>query len=196
MARDLRHARLELQAATDAVARTSNARNRDEFEVAWRAYLSSLEKCWVKLERVCHGAKGFQHWQKPIKQRRASDPVLRYLFQARHVDQHTLREILEHVPGSTEIRVVGPPVGPVFVEHLEIVNGRVVDYAGSHPLEERITPARLELVPIENRGNVCQPPHSHLGAPLADATPMGVAVLGLRFCSDLLSDAEKRFGAG
>jgi hypothetical protein len=103
MNRALKHANNELLAAKQAQFQMRAATDFDTFEVAWRNFLSALEKIWTKLERTCKAKSGFQQWQEPFKNLRESDPLLKYLYHARHVDQHTIKEILEFTPGKNTI---------------------------------------------------------------------------------------------
>jgi len=172
----------------------ASAPDFDGFEVAWRDFLSSLEKAWIKLERVCRQRPGFVTWQARFKLLRETDPLLQYLYHARHVDQHTVKEMLDLVPGKREVRIDGP--GLVAIDHLVIEHGRVLSYSGNRPLKETITPARAELIMIENRGKRCEPPTEHLGAVVADRSPLGVAIAGLRFYKSVVGEAELKYFGG
>jgi hypothetical protein len=192
MSRPLRHAKGELKAAHTAFAQMGAVTDFDSFEIQWRQFLDAIEKVWVKAERIAKGEPGFQMWQAPFKKHRADDPLLKYLYHARHVDQHSVAEILEHVPGRSEIKIEGP----VAILNLEIRDGVVQNYQGSKPLTQTITPARVELVKVTNRGTECEPPEAHLGSAIPRGNPYPAASAALQFYEHYLTQLEVRFFLG
>jgi hypothetical protein len=53
------------------------------------------------------------------------------------------------------------------------------------------TPSTSRLVPVIDHGDKYDPPTEHLGVPLKDRSPLGVADLGLAFLRSMTDDAAK-----
>jgi hypothetical protein len=191
MTEPLHQAKATLRAANNALERMGGARGFAEFEDAWQDFLGSLEKCWVKVERTYQPFRNkFQPWQGQFARQRRKDPLLRYLKHARHADEHTIEEIIEHVPGH---RTINPARGNfLYIEHMEICNGEIVSYSGD-PIVVQDFPDRVELRRFKESGDWCNPPTQHLGNPLQQLDPIYVGELGLRFYTGFVEQAEKNF---
>jgi hypothetical protein len=168
------------------------ASNVEEFEDAWQDFLGSLEKSWIKVERSCQQFRNtFQPWQGKLARQRRKDPLLRYLKHARNADEHTIEEIIEHVPGH---RTLNPAYGNSwYIEHLEIWGGDVVSYSGDKPMIVQDFPDRVELRRFKGSGTWYNPPTQHLGQPLEQRDPISFAELGLRFYANFIEQAEEKF---
>ncbi len=195
MSRAFRHAKNEFRAAQQAVDRMRHARDFNGFEIAWRDFLSAIEKTWIKVERLCRTAPGFQQWQRSFKDQRSSDPLLQYVYQARHVDQHTVAEIVSLTPGRSTIVDNTPPGQSLHIKHLEIRGGQIVNYVGNQPLRQIITSPRIDLLPVENRGTVSPIPTEHLGTPISSPSAAEAAMLTLKFYENFVLEAERRFAS-
>jgi hypothetical protein len=178
----------ELRSAERALQRMLVAQDVDSFEAAWRDFLVNVEKAWVKTERDCVSKKTFRVWQDKFKKLRSEDQLLRYIYQARHADQHSVQDILGHTPGRIEIP------GPVAINSLIISEGNLVHYDGTQPLT--YYPPQIKLVRVTNRGVDFDPPSEHLGATLVDPGPVGVARLALAFYGGFLAQVEQKYFVG
>lgn len=97
-------------------------------------------------------------WFGRLKASRKSTPLLSYLHQARHADEHGLERITAEEHGHVGIGVGG---GHIHIERLEIRNGVITQLAGSQnggPLQVKVTPPHLMLNRVENRGAIYHPP--------------------------------------
>jgi hypothetical protein len=161
----------------------------ETFAVAWQMFLDRLEKVWVKAERECQAFRAkFEPWQGTFKVLRREDPLLRYLHQARHADQHSIQPTaVERLAG---VLIEIPPSGMVEL-HLDEEQGQLT-LVGLHRLIRREQPGYM-LLPIENRGTAYKPPAEHLGQRLTAADPLTVAEKGLAFYEDFLRQVEERF---
>ena len=117
--------------------------------------------------------------------------LLRYLKQARDADNHSIQEVAEEIPGQYSFTVPGGP-GVVHIESLRIEGGKVVEYKGSHPGTETITPPQIKVVPVKNSGKWYNPPSTHMGSPVPSHHPAYLAEQGLNFYIDFLEDVEKK----
>lgn len=188
----LRHAKAELKSAERAISTMKVAKTFEDFEESWKFFLISIEKCWTKIERAFqHKRNTFEPWQGQYKKLRKNDRLLRYIHHARNVDQHTVQEIVEHIPGYNSIAV--PVDGEVYIEKLE-TDGSVINYIGTKPPIISLRPSRIELCRIKDRGDWYNPPTRHLELNLSQRDPISVAQKGFEFYSKLLTEAEQKFG--
>lgn len=185
----LRRSKWAMQCAERSLNEMKQAASFDDFSHAWQTFLERLEKIWVKVERECqHKANLFQPWQGQFLAIRKSDPLLLYLYQARHADQHSIQPIAANSAGGIQIRI--PPLGEVEIKidhntgKLQL-NGAIIE---AIPL-----PPALLLLSIENRGIKYHPPREHLGNKLSECDPITVAEKGLQFYKDFLQKAEDKF---
>lgn len=193
----LRSAERELESAQRAIERMKSASSLDEFEDEWRIYLGAIEKCWVKAERACqHIREKFEPWQGKYKKIRKSDSLLKYLYHARHSDQHSIQEMIEPKSAGWHT-TIGRPGQSVYIEHLEIDDfGNVISYKGNRPLEYKFFPQRVELLPVLSSKKWYSPPSKHLEEALHWPAPLKVAELGLSFYQKYLRDIREKFSLG
>ena len=186
----LKHSKAELWAASRAINSMCEAQNMEEFEAEWKVFLSSLEKVWNKVERVCQPHRAtFQPWQGQFQALRKKDMLLRYLKQARDADNHSIQDSTKLEPGYMTLGHVG---GSGYINNLEIRNGVVVNYQGS-PMVQEIYPPSPIAVPVQNNGVWYNVPTSHLGEAVESVHPVDIANLGLAFYADFVEKVEKKF---
>jgi hypothetical protein len=183
----------ELVSASKAVDRMKAAENLEEFEDEWRIFLGAIEKCWVKAERACQPHRNkFQPWQGKYKKERKSDPLLKYLYHARHSDQHSVQEMLEPKPASRTIGIGGPGKS-VYIDRLTIENGQITEYVGSEPLIVTDYPNRVELVSVLSSKRWYRPPIKHKNIEIGWPAPITVAQLGLGYYLRFIEDVKAEF---
>ncbi|HHQ4928184.1 TPA: hypothetical protein ACSP88_001591 [Aeromonas hydrophila] len=190
----LTHAKNELNTAIRACERMRTAQSMSELESEWRIYLSSIEKCWVKTERACQEFQNkFQPWQGKYKSIRKTDQLLKYLYHARHSDQHSIQEIIEPKP-STLISSIGEPGQNVSIRYLTTnLLGGIDNYQGSHPIITISLPARIEALPVLSSKKWYEPPKKHLGKLIPLPTPIVIAELGISFYQEYINQVESKF---
>lgn len=185
----LRRSKWAMEGAERSLSDMKNAKSFEDFSHAWQTYLERLEKIWVKVERECQHVKSlFQPWQGKYASLRRNDPLLSYLYQARHADQHSIQPTAANSFGGLQLKI--PPLGEVEIKvdhrtgQLQVI-GAV--------LETCTLPPALLLLPIENRGVKYSPPNEHLGEKIIETGPVAVAEMGLRFYKDYLKQVEDKF---
>ncbi len=146
----LYHAKRELVVAQKAIERMTVSESLEDVEDEWRIFINAIEKCWIKVERSCQHIRGsFQPWQGKYSNERKKIALLRYLKHSRNSDQHSIQEIMGEKNASTSMYIEGGE-GVTHIKHLEIQNGRLVEYRGNKPLIVETLPNRVELVPIKD----------------------------------------------
>lgn len=189
----LSHSEKELRQAEAAVRQMRQARNAGEFEGAWKEYLHRVERVWNKSHRAYQDG-AYEPWRGTYAEARRTDPLLRYLKQARDADEHTVEPIITREPGGVAIGAV--TAGPVYVEEMTISDG-VVRIKNAQPgLAITVVPGRWRLLPAASRGVATPPPTEHAGRPLGGTDPVSVADMGLAYYRVFLSAARGRFGRG
>ena len=190
----LRPAQRELESAERAIARMNKSNSLEEFEDEWRIFLGAIEKCWVKAERICQPIQNrFQPWQGTYIKLRKSDHLLKYLYHARHSDQHSVQEMIEQKKAH-KFTTIGGPGDSVHIEHLSFdETGKISSYQGSHPMVHNFLPQRVELLRVLSSKKWYQPPRKHLDIVLPWPAPGDVAVLGLKFYKDFLISIKEEF---
>lgn len=142
-----------------------------DLEVAaryWSEFLVEHQRWYTRMQQAFERGPSAA-WFGKLKARRQSDPLLLYLHQARHADEHGLDRIAVAEPGGLGIGVGG---GHVHIERLEIRNGVITQLVGSQdggPLKVRFTKPHLKLNVVQNRGKAYEPPMGQLGGEPFDA---------------------------
>jgi len=155
--------------------REYNLKDFDIFEVRWREFLQKLERAWNKIQAGMAGEPNWKKLESEIEWLRKTDPLLRFLRQARNADEHSIQALAGDWNANPRV-------------------SRVTR-----------TSARLEwnpwgrpLLPVTNRGVAYQPPKEHLGEPVRNkpmvAEPVVVAELGLKFYTSVLDRAIVQVG--
>jgi hypothetical protein len=185
----LRHSKQELRAARIALEGMRAAKSLEEFAISWRGFLDRLEKSWVKAERECQAFRNlFEPWQGAFKNLRRNDELLRYLYQARHADQHSIQPMTRELIAQLQLLI--PPLGTVELRLDE--EKQTVTVIGECQFGLTRGPGYL-LLPIENKGVSFAPPIEHLGEKLPRNDAILVAEKGLAFYEDFVVKAEAKF---
>lgn len=184
----------EIRIAEKAIERMEAATNL-EIEDEWKNFLGALERIWRKVERACQPqVNTFQPWQGEYARLRKKDQLLRYLKNARDVEDHTIYQTLKEMESESLI-TIGGPGDAVYIKKLNIDRGKIVEYDGSHPLTFTYKPERLELTRVKNNSKWYNPPLNHLGKPINDQNPVAIAKLGLEFYKDFSKKVTDKFFA-
>lgn len=172
-----------------------SAHEFSEFAAAWTGFLHALDRAWNKLEALAPQAGSrFKPWAGSHRNRRTNDELLCYLWHARNVDEHTLQEVVEHQPGSFSFLLPASPAKDLYIEYLEI-DGPSIKYRGSQPPRIEVTPPRVALLPVTDRGVQFDVPRVHLGKGISEGNPIEAAELGLRYYSNAIDEAYRKFFA-
>jgi len=183
----------EIRAASAALERMRSEKTYEAFAGDWQTFVDRLEKAWVKAERKCQSFRiQFEPWQATYKVQRAIDPLLQYLNQSRHADQHSV-QVLTGFPMARLILEL-PPLSSAHLQ-VDDENGTVKITAGGKDIKYSIEPVpeRFYLFPITNWGQTYNPPQTHLGTPLDGTNPLFVAEKGLAYYQGFLQKAETKF---
>lgn len=164
---------------------------------AWEAFVNHLEKAYARTYvAVKEHSSASRAWKRRYEELRTSDPLLRYLREARNVEEHhgpTLR-----IGAPQNVRIERSPDDPKYLVFGPVLATNAVGHTIVNPLEKTVVrwdpPAGYALKPItQKRGSAApiEPPTSHLGDELSDTGPIAVAKKGLAFYEGLVHEAAE-----
>jgi hypothetical protein len=157
---DIRHFKRAEEHRRACEEKSAALAEASDFGVAarrWSEFLVEHQRWFTRMQQALERGPSAA-WCGTLKGRRKSDPLLLYLHQARHADEHGLERIADAQPGSVSIGVGGQSV---CIERLELENGIITHLTGSQdggPLTVRVEEAHLKLNEVENRGVTYGPP--------------------------------------
>lgn len=186
---ELKQARSDLNKAKERIEIMKTAKSLDEYENLWRDLLNDLDKCWNKSYQDPIKYPRFQPWQGAFVSKRKSDPLIKYLKQARDAENHSIQEIVEKEHGGVGFRFVG---NRGYVESMSFKDG-VLNHKGT-PAIFQFDPAKINVKSVTNKGHSTIPPLYHLGQPIKNAnSPIALSELGVAFYEKYLMDIETNF---
>jgi hypothetical protein len=167
------------------------AKSFDEFEEHWREFLRRLERIWNKSEAHYRRSPKWNGWKGKFEALRREDELLLYLYQARGAEEHSVAELVQHEPGSLAIKA--GPSGSVHIRRMQMAGNRIeLEVLGEPPVIE-LTPSRVKLLPVTNRGRTYSPPTKHLGVDIDPTRVIEAAELAIAFYDELLKKADVEF---
>jgi hypothetical protein len=186
----LYRSRKELDAARQAIDRMRRAQSVFEFEQAWQDYLGRVERAWNKTKDV-FSEDSYVPWRGRHQHVGNSDPLLRYLKQARDAEKHTVGETISKEPGGIGINASSGD--SLYIEQMTIDRGKVTIKGAKPGIAVTVFPERAKLFPAVSRGVTTRPPEEHLGHPISSTNPVVVAEAGLAYYEGMVKDAMAKF---
>lgn len=182
--------RSELEKCADLLAQLEQASSISEFEDLWQRLLGHLERVWNKCQSHFSKSPKWNGWKGRYETQRRQDALLSYLTNARGAHEHTVGDITARVPGSVQIGA--GPGGYAHVRSLRIgPKGVEGDWDGD--LAVTFSAARIDPLPVKNRGRDYPVPTSHLGKALESTSVISLGRAGFSYYRDLVSKAEGFF---
>ena len=185
-------AKKRLDKARVSLNRMQSSMNFDEFESAWSDFLLAANSVHSILEYGARNSPQSRQWYGTKKNQRRKDPLLSYLHQARNVDEHGIAPVAKRNPGG--IRVGGGSFSEIDQVAIDmgLMSKDALPASGNFPPILAI-PSHIFLVTVtdDRFGDSFPPPEEHLGTPLSDKSPNGVAAAGLAYLERLYDEACK-----
>lgn len=162
----------------------TTARDAETIENAWIDFLMAAGTFYTALEQGAKQSPASRRWFERKKYERRSDPLLQYVHQARNSEEHGLERVIEI--SSTHIKL-NRPGASVTLESDGVSKWKVV--SGEDQVE--FANDVLTLTPVRNTkfGDVFQPPTSHAGADIPNASVISVVALALSYFQGMASEA-------
>lgn len=154
----------------------------DSLVQLWEEFLVAHQRVWNKAERQYRTSPFWGPIRQKYGSERDTSPLLVYLQQARHADEHGIAPISR--PSMTGLSIQGSPGGRLY--------GLKIDVTGVHlDATPQITVTLAMTVvaqPVVNRGVRYDPP---VIAPHRDGPPVGtLAKLGLSFYERMFAEIK------
>jgi hypothetical protein len=190
--KQLIHARQALQLAHDNIDAIRSAKSLDDIRTAWVSFLINLNRSFNKAEDELRSIPKYQGWNERgrVKAIRANDPLIAYLKNSRHADEHGIAPLSLETPDVIKFTMNTGSKG-FFIDKIE---SRVDGYTSVEGLrgdvEVEVTPPKFELVSVANRGKAYAVPTMHLGARLTSSKPIVLAETGYGFYLVFVEKAE------
>lgn len=177
-----------LRRARQGLATLDQANNEHAFRDAWETVLVNL-KAIGEILKV--GARGSDSCSARVAELWAtvwSDPLLRYLIEARNVEEHGLERSADYQEAFTAI---GGPGESIWLNTAP--DGRlVVTPIGGSSVTVTSAPRSVSLLPVVDvKGRQWDVPTHHLDQPFSDASPAAIAKAGFVHFTMIVSEARK-----
>jgi hypothetical protein len=179
--------------ARDCIERIKASHDFPSFSSAWTDFLLAANGIYTALELGATENARARQWFGRKKAERRTDPLLRYVHQARNADEHGLEPIAEHVGGSLAIGVSGPGFARGIRLDGSLETGLRVQSLDGLPVRIQQTFPHPKLITVHDSrfGDSFDPPTSHLGNDLPNDSPFTVASFALAYLSSLVDEASK-----
>lgn len=182
-------------AALEAIRNSTTIR---ELRTAWRDYVLAHSNIFTTLEKGAKDNARSRQWYGAKRKFRAKDPLLNYLHQSRNADEH-------EIPFTVERRMAGGitfpenPAGPgrmIAAVSFKPAGGKEIelgrDDENGLSSVTLLRPVFLLLKVYNSRTKrYYDPPKEHLGKPLENPRPIGVADAGLAYVTNLVGKAAR-----
>lgn len=119
---------------------------------AWELFLIFHQRTWNKCEVHYKGTEFWGRLLPKYSAMRKQNPVLVYVHQARHADEHGIQPIAHHQAASTTIG------NGVLTGGTKITGGGIAVIGPGSTAELTINPATVLANPVTNRGQTYPPP--------------------------------------
>ena len=188
-------AQRRLDKARKALENVAHSTNHDDFESAWTDLLISLNTIMTVLEKGAKDSPQSRQWFGGKKKEVRTDPLLRYLVQARNADEHGLEKVSEHVPASLSVGRGNRFVHIEYVkfDHLGRMSAKFTALDG-RPLDVTHTLPHAALVAVSDDrfGDTFAPPNEHLGQSIDDPSPYWAGEKAVAYYQALITEAAQR----
>ena len=178
-------ARIEYTRAAESLEVVATTNDFPTLEKDWASLLVSAGRVFTKLEQGAKvSSKSKSWWIKQLHQRQ-TDPLLRYLWQARNADEHTLQQINQLQPASAKV------VEPKQEDAAALERAMEKETRPWVPLGlVEWAPEHVALLRVTNRGVRYDPPKEHVGKPITNSSPAHIGGLALTYLEAMLKEAE------
>jgi hypothetical protein len=191
----LSRAKLKHEEADYALHQLKCSLRFDVMHAHWMQFLIAAHGAQMALERVAQATAEGRQWWGGIKRRRKADPLLNYMFQARHAAEHGIEDLLAPGPNPRGLPHIPECTHILTSKHSEQGCYSMIDHGDGTKSRRRVSPPDAILLPVHNDkwDQSFLPPRTHLGKPLRRLTPLRAGQLWLVEIRRLVEDAETRF---
>lgn len=171
-----------------AIEGMEKANNATQFAECWEALLVALKAIGEILRT---GAKGHNPSEIFLKDRwteLSADPLIKYLLEARNVEEHGLEPTAKFE--SSRLTIGGPGEAIRINGNLGPGGSFQVTPLGGSKVTITYQPSETTLLPVTDRSGQLWPvPETHFSNPIRDQSPISISRLGLTVFSTLVTEA-------
>lgn len=184
-----------LRRAAKAATSLAVTRSYREFEDLWEQFLNDSNAFFDQMHVITKPNARTSSWYGAKHAERRRDPLLKYIWEARNSNEHSVADVTHFVQGNRLIGIPGPGQSNA-ISISGIIGGpdenfRVTPLDGL-PVHSIIEPSHAVLLPVKSRdGRIYEPPQSHLSVQLQDVSPGSVASLAVAYMERLIVEASK-----
>jgi len=160
----------------------------DEYEDAWMGFLDAAYRIPKRIRNAglqtigANENQQFKSWFGTFEARRDKDPFLRYSFQARNAETHSIQIATERQPGKVSFQ----STGATHIREIRgYADGRMELIGSGSPLKVEFTPSKVIMSSVVNRGVEYEPPENGPPHPHAENA--------LPFFEEWIDAAEAKF---
>ncbi len=170
----------EFNFAKEALLKMKDERSPRKAKRYWSDFLNHMQRAYNRLGGAAKDGRA-RGWYQRLQAQRSADPLMQYLHQARHADEHGIEEVSDEFFGSIEIG------SGSYVESFSVDNRRVTSSKVSGNVKITL---KHELVPVKNRGVTYPIPDAHLGKEMDLRDPIHAGKLALDYLSLKIEEAK------
>jgi hypothetical protein len=178
-------ARTEFGRAKQSLADLAASNDFAAVERHWAAFLVSAGRVFTKLEQGSKTNNKSKGWWSRIVGTRRSDPLLCYIWHARHADEHGIESVTQQHPGYASVVEPTPEEKRAFEEAMRAETRPYVPLGMVEWL-----PPHLRLVDVVNYDQRYSVPLSHLGTAITNPSPHNVGSLAMTYLEQIVSEAD------
>ena len=173
-------AKKRLRQMKNALALLEAAESFQAIDDAWSPLIMAYCGLYEKLRLGSKNDTRSAQWFLRHANKRKSDPLLNYLFQARHADYHGLLDVTK----------------PIIENKLAMTaTGKLLRYGTGELASLSVQTVELDVINNTRAGTKLHPPELHLGERVPDKKPVTVAKLAVRYLESLIANAEEFAGS-
>jgi len=154
----------------------------DAVEAAWEDFIMAAGGLYSALEQGAKVNDKCKAWFGRRKHERKKDPLLRYVHQARNAEEHGIKRITQR---NSSAITLGPGA------EVQLMSDGKSWKAENAKGDVKLLNDVVVLIPVQDArfGDWFDPPTSHLGQELKDASPLNIAALCLAYAQAMLAEA-------
>ena len=177
--------RIAYQSTRNYLQAMRDAEQLDDLALAWELFLVFHQRVWNKCEAHYKGSKFWGPLQPKYSARRKHDPILIYVHQARHVDEHGIQPIAQVQHASTAVS------SGALTSGTSITGGGEYKLGLGSTATIKVIPANVRSNAVTNHGRTYAPPTLE-----GSATPpvLRIAEAAIKFLDDLFAEIDAAGG--
>lgn len=185
-----RKARTRFRRAYKSFVAAQRADTFKEFEDAWDDFLIHSDTVFEQIKATCAKDQKLLTWHGERQAVRRKDPLLKYLWEARNANEHSVQTVSSF--RDAEYAILPPRDGSPFTLN-GVIGGPNTNFTltshGAEPPRVWINQPTVIVLPVRARdGQIYNPPTTHLGERLAEGSPLEIAYKALKFMDKLITE--------